>query len=246
LCAAGNFSGGIFMGLEDRVWYREMLDKEEEKKKASNEIKLSEKVSNKYNIWHLVIVITLIVWVTIFIFYYMIPMVFVHSIMNEATSLVNEALKPLSVVTAPNISQVNKVNNQLMEMTLPENGKYNMFYAQNRAVATFKVIAEPYNNYYVCLLDHFDNPVLNIFVRAGDVAKVRVPLGVYEFKWTRGEKWYGDKNLFGSEIVFKKAIETLRFSEEETKSGKKIIGNTINFNEIRSNTPLIQTSVNEF
>jgi hypothetical protein len=239
---AAKFPGGVFMGLEDRVWYREMLEKEAKK---NEEIILNEKVNNKFPIWRFVIVFTLIVWVTILIFFYMIPLVFVHSIMKEANTLISEALKPLTVQGAPSMPQVNQSINQITEKPLPENGWCRMFYAQNKAVATFKITAEPYNNYYVRLVDHFNNPKLLIFVRAGETTKVRVPLGVYELKWTRGEKWFG-KDVFGTGTVFRKAAGNLIFSEEETKSGNKIFGNTINFNKMKSDTPLIKTSVNEF
>ena len=91
-----------------------------------------------------------------------------------------------------------------------------------------------------------DNPILNIFIKAGNTAKIRVPLGVYELKWICVEKWYGDNNIFGGIPTYKKADELLKFYEEETNIGNKIIGNTVNFNVIKGNMPSTKISVNEF
>jgi hypothetical protein len=228
-------NGRDAMSLEDRVWYREMKKKEAEK---NNEIKFIEKVEYKFPIWRFVIVITLIVWVTILLFFYMIPMAMVKSIL--------EPVEKMLTVEEQKIAEVPKVINTPQEQKIPKNASCRMFYDENKAVATFKIIAEPNNYYYVRLADHFNNPKLLIFVRAGDIAKVRVPLGDYELTWTRGEKWFGDKDLFGSATVFRKAVGVLKFTEEETKLGNKITGNTINFNEIRNDTPLIKSTVNEF
>ena len=88
--------------------------------------------------------------------------------------------------------------------------------------------------------------ILNIFIKAGNTAKIRVPLGVYELKWICGEKWYGDNDLFGVVSTYKKADELLKFYEEETNIGNKIIGNTVNFNVMKGNMPSTKISVNEF
>jgi hypothetical protein len=256
--------GGSFMGKEDQIWYREMLEKEADKRKASN-VKLENKIdvsrneqSNKFPIWKVIIVVTLILWITLFIALYLIPLAKEKRDMEA----LNTALEEANTDMKKSFDQIDKSINSMIgntptsqqsitsylskKISLPINGYNQIFYSQNSAIATFKIIAEPNHHYYVKLTDHFDNPKLLIFIRSGEVAKVRVPLGTYELKWTCGEKWYGDNELFGSSTVFRKAVGVLSFAQEETKSGNKIIGNTINFNEIRNDTPLIKASMNEF
>jgi hypothetical protein len=260
------------MGKKDQIWYREMMEKEADKRKASD-ISLENKIdfsrneqSNKFPIWKVIIVVTLILWITLFMALYIIPL----AKEKREMEALNTALEEANADMKKSFDQIDNSINSIIGNTatgnyqksksfqgqatsflsskksLPINGYNQMFYSQNNAVATFKIIADPNHHYYVKLTDHFDNPKLLIFVRAGEITKVRVPLGTYELNWTCGEKWYGDKELFGSSTVFRKAVGVLNFAQEETKLGNKIIGNTINFNQIRSDTPLIKITVNEF
>jgi hypothetical protein len=235
------------MSLDDKVWYREMKEKESEK---NSENKLEHVKTNKpsknntFPIWRVIFVTTLIVWLTIFVWFYLIPLIMANSVLTVADRMLKDQLKIISEDQKKAINQeINKIK-QPTEQPFPENGSCKMFYSQGKAVATFKVIAGPYN-YYVKLVDHFDNPVLDIYVRAGGTAKIRVPLGVYELKWIHGDKWYGNDNLFGS-TSFMKSDEPLKFNDEDTKNGKKIFGNTVNFNFLKGYTPLTKISVNEF
>jgi hypothetical protein len=231
------------MSIEDRDYYREEIQKVAEESDKPYREPLSK---DKFPIWHVIIVVTLIVWVTIFIFFYIIPIAIVSSILAPVEKILFKEVQNISNIPQTyNVPQIN-THIQPSEQPLPGNGTYTMFYSQNKAVATFKVIADPYHHYFVKLVDHFDNPVLNIFIKAGNTAKIRVPLGVYELKWICGEKWYGDNDLFGGVSTYKKADELLKFYEEETNIGNKIIGNTVNFNVINGNMPSTKISVNEF
>jgi hypothetical protein len=201
---------------------------------------------DKVSIWHVIIVVTLISWVTIFLFFYVLPLIMAGTILKSAESFLLKEEQKIPSISQKNIVPQFKNIIQISEQPFPKNGTYKIFYDQGKGVATFKVIAEPYHNYLVKLEDHFDNPVLDIYIRAGDTAKIRVPLGIYELKWIRGEKWYGEDNMFGSTSTFNKVGEPMKFKDEDTNNGKKIIGNTINFNFINGNTPSIKSSVNEF
>jgi hypothetical protein len=231
------------MSIEDRDYYREKMQKVVEEYDKPYREPLSK---DKFPIWHVIIVVTLIVWFTIFLFFYIIPIAMVSSILAPVEKILSKEVQNISNIPQTyNVPQIN-THIQSSEQPIPENGSCKMFYSQGKAVATFKVIAEPYHHYFVKLVDHFDNPVLNIFIKAGNTAKIRVPLGVYELKWICGEKWYGNNDLFGGVSGYRKADKPVKFYEEETNIGNKIIGNTVNFNLIKGNTPSIKTSINEF
>jgi hypothetical protein len=79
-------------------------------------------------------------------------------------------------------------------------------------------------NYYVKIVDWETHaPILVFFVRSGETASVRVPLGGYEFRYAAGEKWYGEEYLFGRDTVYRKADKRLDFQVE----GDKITGHTV-------------------
>jgi hypothetical protein len=135
----------------------------------------------------------------------------------------------------------------LSEQPLPENGSCKMVYPSEHYVASFTVKADSINHYLVKLVDSSQNPVLYLFVRANSSVKIKAPLGAYELRWACGEKWYGYEHLFGSSSKFKKALQPFDFHEEQTSTGKQIVGHYVTFNNIISgNLPSTQINANEF
>lgn len=68
-------------------------------------------------------------------------------------------------------------------------------------VASFKVTAKPSRagvSHLVKLVDvGSGQPVLSVFVRSGESADLKVPLGSYKINIATGEQWYGETKLFG-------------------------------------------------
>ena len=200
----------------------------------------------KINIWRIVTTIVLIVGVfTIIGFIVNFSKIIESDSRNGKKGFIEQENNKSIELKTNNVNKID-LNRNLVEKPLPENGYSRLFYSNEAGVSTFRVIADPYNNYYVCLVNHFDNPVLDIFVHAGNNVKIRVPLGVYELKWVKGNKWYGDNDLFGNKNALRKSLGTLNFTQKETKTGNIIKGNTVDFNKIIGDTPYIRISENDF
>ena len=67
------------------------------------------------------------------------------------------------------------------------------------------------------LKQRWDNEHLVMYVRAQQTVKVNVKDGLYKLKYATGERWYSDKELFGSKTAYSKANTTISF--ETTYSG---------------------------
>ena len=79
-------------------------------------------------------------------------------------------------------------------------------------------------NYYVKIVDWETHAArLVFFVRSGQTAAVRVPIGVYELRYAAGEKWYGEEYLFGPQTAYRRVDEQFHFRAE----GEKISGFTV-------------------
>jgi hypothetical protein len=200
----------------------------------------------KINTWGIVITIGVVVGVfTIVAFILHYNNINESDSSNEKQGFIEQENNKSIELNANNVNEID-LNRNLVEKPLPENGYSRLFYSNEAGVSTFRAIADPYNNYYVCLVDHFDNHVLDIFVHAGQNVKVRVPLGVYKLKWVKGDKWYGDNDLFGNKNAFRKSLRTLNFTQKETKTGNIIKGNTVDFNKMIGETPYIRINENDF
>lgn len=91
-------------------------------------------------------------------------------------------------------------------------------------IAPFSIAAGSDENYFVKLVKvSTGRSVLDVFVRSGDTAEIRVPLGTYELRYASGKQWYGRKLLFGSSTVYSKADREFTFNVE---------GNVINGHRI--------------
>lgn len=73
------------------------------------------------------------------------------------------------------------------------------------AVASFKVTAKPSRagvSHLVKLVEvDSGQPVLSVFVRSGETAEIKVPLGSYKINIATGENWHGETKLFGKKMV---------------------------------------------
>lgn len=83
--------------------------------------------------------------------------------------------------------------------SLPSNGTW-WDYTSKAKVAPLKVSVSSGRNYYIKLVDNgSDEPVLTLFIRDGQSARVDVPIGTYEMRYATGDTWYGPEHLFGPE-----------------------------------------------
>lgn len=64
--------------------------------------------------------------------------------------------------------------------------------------------------------------MLSAFVRAGDSAQFKVPLGIYELRFAAGNHWLGQQTLFGPETIYRKLGGHYSFA----RKGQKIMGYT--------------------
>lgn len=94
-------------------------------------------------------------------------------------------------------------------------------------------------NYYVKIVDWETHAArLVFFVRSGQTAAVRVPIGVDELRYAAGEKWYGEEYLFGPQAAYRRVVEQFHFRAE----GEKISGFTVELIE-QINGNLRETSI---
>jgi ribosomal protein L40E len=124
-------------------------------------------------------------------------------------------------------SNVPAVNGQdeknLTLADLPPNGD-TCYYKNAEAIAPFTIESAPGVNYFIKLIDSdTGSTAVTVFARGGQSVNTKVPLGIYEFRYASGEKWYGENDLFGPQTVFMKANDKLSFK----LNGQKIAGYTV-------------------
>jgi hypothetical protein len=116
------------------------------------------------------------------------------------------------------------------------------------AVASFAVVASSSGlnrtSHLVKLVDvNTGQPVLSVFVRSGETASIKVPLGSYKANIASGEKWYGDIKLFGNETALQQGKAALHFY----KDGNAVTGHTLTLaGTINGNFPTRQLSTDAF
>jgi hypothetical protein len=100
------------------------------------------------------------------------------------------------------------------------------------AVASFKVTAKPSQagvSHLVKLVDVASGqPVLSVFVRSGESAELKVPLGIYKINIATGEKWYGETKLFGKKMTVKQGNTPMVFYAEQNS----ITGHTLTLDDV--------------
>lgn len=113
------------------------------------------------------------------------------------------------------------------EQPLPRTGQIRSLGQHDRqgVLAPLKIVtASKGTNYYIKLVDaETRRPILVLFIRSGDTASVRVPVGMYHFKFATGHEWYGERFLFGPDTVYSVADKSLIFSVD----GDDVVGHTL-------------------
>jgi hypothetical protein len=133
---------------------------------------------------------------------------------------------------------------------LPSTGDVTLFQRGHSAAAEarFAVVAMSQGgsktHHLVKLVDaNTGEPVLSVFVRSGETASIKVPLGTYKANMASGEKWYGDIKLFGRDTVVQQGKTVLEFH----KNGNSITGHTLTLQgTINGNFPTRPLSSDSF
>ena len=85
------------------------------------------------------------------------------------------------------------------EQELPESGSMKK---SNGSGVNMKITAPSGNNVFLKFYDASGNAVAQIFIRAGKTAKLKLKPMTYTIKAAYGDKWYGDKDLFGGKASY--------------------------------------------
>lgn len=116
------------------------------------------------------------------------------------------------------------------QVPLPATGDLTLYQRGHSAspVASFTVVATSTGlkktNYLVKMIDaNTGQPALSVFVRSGETASIKIPLGSYKANIASGETWYGDIKLFGNGTVVQQGHVTLDFYSR----GNSITGHTL-------------------
>ena len=126
-----------------------------------------------------------------------------------------------TVITRVQLAPTKSLN--FIEQPLPPNGSLRRE-TKGDAIAPFKILTSGDTHYMVKLEDaNTGRTALTVFVRAGQTAEIKVPLGNYVVKYASGRKWYGYKDRFGEETAYNKAETTFNFR----RNGNQISGFSI-------------------
>jgi len=91
------------------------------------------------------------------------------------------------------------------ELPLPEQGvtSSNVFYFLDETKAPFKITTPSDGNYVMKIEDwNTKGVVATYFIRRSSTLSIELPLGSYKLKFAQGEKWYGEKHLFGPRTAY--------------------------------------------
>ena len=107
---------------------------------------------------------------------------------------------------------------------LPRNGALNR-YSSRKAIAPLEIRTRgAEHHYFIKLVDSMtEAPVLTVFVRGGQSANLKVPLGQMKMRYAVGSEWYGERYLFGPETSYAEADSEFEFKVE----GDQITGYTV-------------------
>lgn len=108
-------------------------------------------------------------------------------------------------------------------LQLPYSG-FTRRYTSASGVAPLQIRTSQGSNYLVKLENiSTGRNIVDIFIRGGNTAEVKVPLGSYRIKYAAGDNWYGYKYYFGPTTGYSKADKVFHFR----KDGYQISGYTI-------------------
>ena len=101
----------------------------------------------------------------------------------------------------------------LEEQPMPENEhKFVNKFGDNRPSKI--VVENPTDNAYYMKFENKDGEtVFAWFVRPQSTCPMYMGLGTYYLKWACGKTWYGEKDLFGPDTVYKKDDEEWPFEQ---------------------------------
>ena len=100
---------------------------------------------------------------------------------------------------------------------LPKNGTIRSF-VQNRP-AVLRVKTAGSSHYLVKLTRPGSRAaVVDLFIRAGHSAEVKVPLGTFEIKWATGKEWFGYNDMFGRASSLNLADKLFTFEQTVTNT----------------------------
>jgi hypothetical protein len=161
---------------------------------------------------------TIIICVIIFLLLYICDVIKIPLAQNSTSS--KESLLQNSLVSEASKSVERP-------QPLPETGTTIKYY-NGQALAPLKIITKSGDSNYLINVLEWDtkNPVLIAFIRSGETANLKVPLGSYEIRYATGETWYGYDSFFGSSTSYYKAESRIDF----TKSGNTCNEYTIELN----------------
>ncbi len=113
---------------------------------------------------------------------------------------------------------------ELKKVKKPANG-YMKNYSNRKLVAPLIITAPVSQSVLVKIVDPYTlQPILSVFVRENNTARIYAPLGEYVLKYAMGKNWYGFDNLFGNETIYLMANEKMDFiRNQEGYIGRKII-----------------------
>lgn len=130
------------------------------------------------------------------------------------------------------------------EVQTPPTGIYQLFTSE-KLIASFKIKNNTEGLSYLIKFKEINtkSTVLTLFLNKYETCDILVPLGTYEIITASGEKWYGNKLLFGKRTQYQKFDKIYEFYITENQ----INGWQIDLNErITGNLKLKDIKENEF
>mgnify|MGYP001278725481 CR=1 FL=1 len=103
------------------------------------------------------------------------------------------------------------------ELALPYNG-YVEYYSSpiiSEAILTIKTPSGKNSTLVKLKNSLYKTDVLSVFIRPGQSVTIKVPLGSFKLYYASGEKWYGDKFLFGPNTIYSIADDIFTFKRTE-------------------------------
>ncbi len=97
-------------------------------------------------------------------------------------------------------------------------------YTQAAGVAPLEIRTNAGSNYFVKLENiATGQKILDVFIRGGSTANIKVPLGQYRLKYATGTTWYGYEHYFGPSTIYSRANTILHFYRD----GYRVSGYTV-------------------
>lgn len=126
------------------------------------------------------------------------------------------------------------------ELEFPPHGSA-VHLTRMEAVAPFSVETRAGRNYLLKLTDpQTGRDAAKLYIVGGREVEFLVPLGTYDVKFATGEKWYGEKHLFGRSTQYAKFDELMNFTSVISKE------DSIKLSRLRSKLDAANAAVKDF